>query len=255
MLRVIYRICDLRQGRTKIPEINKRQCFLNFVEVFGTTHLVIVADHTSAETITFLSNYTSTIERTQLGNSGSFMHALKLAVQYDDDQPVYLVEDDYLHLPGCAELIHEGLQRADYVSLYDHADKYAMKSPNPLVSNGGENTKVFLTPSSHWKYTNSTTMTFATRPGILKADQEIFKQYCANPVPADFFIFRALAERGRTLATPIPGRSTHCDGYPSPFIFNTPFPFMNERGLRQGIPPAHETCEKPITSESVRKLG
>jgi len=255
MLKIIYRICDQRQGRTKIPEINKRQCFLNFVEVFGTRNLVIIADHTSPQTIEFLSRFTNAIERTELGNSGSFLHAMELAVQHDDDQPVYLLEDDYLHLTGCPGLIEEGLQRADYVSLYDHADKYAMRSPNPMVSNGGENTKVILTPSSHWKYTNSTTMTFATRAGVLKADQEIFKQFCANPIPADFFIFRALAERGRTLVTPIPGRSTHCDGYPSPFIFNTPFPFGHERGLRQSIAQAHETNDNPIAPGCVRKLA
>jgi hypothetical protein len=255
MLKIIYRICDLRQGRTKIPEINKRQCFLNFVEVFGTNNLMIIADHTSPETIEFLSKYTDAIERTELGNSGSFLHALELALQFEDDQPVYLLEDDYLHLPGCPGLLHEGLQRADYVSLYDHADKYAMQGPNPMVSNGGENTKVILTPSSHWKYTNSTTMTFATRSGVLKADQEIFRRFCANPIPADFFIFRALAERGRTLATPIPGRSTHCDGYPSPFIFNSPFPFAPERCLRQGVARGHETKDNPIALESGRILG
>jgi hypothetical protein len=209
----------------------------------------------SAKTIEFLSKFTNSIEKTQLGNSCSFLHALDLALQFDDDQPVYLLEDDYLHLPGCPELLHEGLQRADYVSLYDHADKYAMRSPNPMVSNGGENTKVILTTSSHWKYTNSTTMTFATRSGILKADQKIFRQFCANPIPADFFIFRALAEQGRTLVTPIPGRSTHCDGYPSPFIFNSPFPFMHERGLRQGISHAVGTNDSPVASESRRKLG
>lgn len=225
MLKLIYRICDHRNGGTKIPQINKRQCFLNFVEVFGTENLTIVADNTRQETIDFLSRFTDAIELTSLGNAASFIYALDIALQLNEDQPVYLVEDDYIHAPKGPQYIAEGLERADYVSLYDHADKYLANSPNPLVSGGGENTKVILTASTHWKYTNSTTMTFATHAKTLKADQQVFRHYCSGHTPSDYFIFRKIAETGRTLITPIPGRSTHCDEYPSPFIFDTPLPF------------------------------
>ena len=227
-LKIIYRICDHRNGGTKIPQINKRQCFLNFIEVFGNDNLIIVADNTSEATIEFLSRFSNSIERTSLGNSASFIHALNIAVGFDDAQSVYLVEDDYLHLPKGPQYIAEGLERADYVSLYDHADKYMAKSPNPLVSSGGENTKVILTSSSHWKHTNSTTMTFAVKAGTLKADQQVFRHFCNGKIPLDFLIFRKLAEVGRTVMTPIPGRSTHCDEYPSPFIFDSPLPFKTE---------------------------
>ena len=225
MLNTIYRICDHRNGGTKIPQVTKRQCFLNFVEIFGTDNLIIVADNCRNETIDFLSRFTANIEKTSLGNSGSFLFAMDLALQFKDDQKVYLVEDDYLHHPGGPRFLLEGLQRADYVSLYDHADKYLQRSPNPLVSAGGENTKVILTASSHWKFTNSTTMTFAVRTGTLKADQDIFRSHCSRNSPADYYLFRQLAQKGRTLITPIPGRSTHCDEYPAPFIFNIALPF------------------------------
>ena len=43
----------------KYPQINKRQCFLNFVEVFGTDNLMVIADNTRQETIDFLSRFTS----------------------------------------------------------------------------------------------------------------------------------------------------------------------------------------------------
>jgi hypothetical protein len=228
MLIKIYRICDHRNGGTKIPQINKRQCFLNFIEVFGADDMIIVADNCRNETIDFLSRFTANIAKTSLGNSGSFLFAMDRALQFNDDQKVYLVEDDYLHHPGGPRFILEGLQRADYVSLYDHADKYMQRSPNPLVSGGGENTKVILTASSHWKFTNSTTMTFAVRAGTLKADQDIFRGHCSRNIPADYYLFRQLAQKGRTLLTPIPGRSTHCDEYPAPFIFNTVLPHKND---------------------------
>jgi hypothetical protein len=110
------------------------------------------------------------------------------------------------------------------------------RSPNPLVTDRGENTKVILTASSHWKYTNSTTMTFATRVKTLRTDQEIFRHFCNGKIPLDYFIFRNLAERGRTLITPLPGRSTHCDEYPSPFIFDSPIPFQCDPDLPDSKP-------------------
>jgi hypothetical protein len=234
MTNIIYRICDHRNGGTKIPQINKRQCFLNFIEVFGPKNLVVVADNTSEPTIDLISRFTKFIERTNLGNSGSFLYALDIAIQFPADEAVYLVEDDYLHLPKARKCLLEGLERADYVSLYDHADKYMAKSPNPLVTNGGENTKVILTPSTHWKFTNSTTMTFAAKADLLKADQKIFRHFCADQIPLDYFIFRKLAESGRTIITPIPGQATHCDEYPSPFIFDRPIPIRNIASTPEG---------------------
>lgn len=231
MLKIIYRICDLRDGGTKIPHINKRQCFLNFIEVFGTQNLSIIADNTRQETIDFLSRFTPHIEQTSLGNSGSFLYALDMAVRFDDDQPIYLVEDDYLHHSKGPVYIAEGLTRADYVSLYDHADKYMQPSPNPLVAEGGENTKVILTASSHWKFTNSTTMTFAVKVKTLKVDQQVFRHYCSRPIPLDYQIFRKLAESGRTVITPIPGRSTHCDHAPSPLFFDYPIPMKQAKAM------------------------
>jgi len=225
ILKIIYRICDQRNGCTKIPQFTKRQCFLNFLEVFDCENMIVVADNTSDATIDFLGLFTKNIERTSLGNAASFIYALNIAIEFDDDHSVYLVEDDYLHQFEGPQFIAEGLERADYVSLYDHADKYMTKSLNPLVSSGGENTKVILTHSTHWKYTSSTTMTFAAKAKTLKADQEVFRRFCNEEIPFDYSIFRRLAESGRTVITPIPGRSTHCDEHPSPFFFGSPLPF------------------------------
>ena len=113
MLHTIYRICDLRDGRTKIDRITKRQCFENFVSVFSTERLTVVADNCRPDTVAFLSGFTSNIRQTALGNSGSFLHALDLALHLPDHDSVYLVEDDYLHQAGASAFIAEGLERAD----------------------------------------------------------------------------------------------------------------------------------------------
>ncbi|MBI9086565.1 MAG: glycosyltransferase family 2 protein [Desulfobacterales bacterium] len=229
MLHKIFRICDLRDGRTKISHITKRQCFENFVAVFGTDNLTVVADNCRPETVEYLRGLTDQIHQAALGNAASFLYALKLAGNLPQDDAVYLVEDDYLHQAGAETFLEEGLERADYVSLYDHPDKYADPSPNPLVKDGAETCRVLMTRSTHWKQTNSTTMTFAARVRTLREDAAIMGPYCRAAVPADFFMFRDLLKRGRTLITPIPGRATHCDHYPTPFIFDGPIPEVETR--------------------------
>jgi len=161
------------------------------------------------------------VYRTHLGNAKSFLFILDLSLKLPDDQIIYFVEDDYIHTEGSDVLISEGLDRADYVSLYDHLDKYMDNSPNPLVKHGGEQTKVILTESTHWKFTNSTTMTFAARVKTLKEDAAIFRKHCQHPsgFPHDYELFCELLSKGRKLITPIPARSTHCEArYISPLV-------------------------------------
>ena len=219
MLKKIYRICDNRDGKTLVKGVTKRDCFLNFIKVFGTSDLTVIADNSKQDTVKFIESYTSNIHLSSLGNSKSFMYALDMALHNNDDyDTVYLVEDDYLHLGGGEKTILEGIQKADYVSLYDHPDKYMTPSLNPLVKDGGESTKVILTATTHWKFTNSTTMTFAAKVKTLKEDYKLIKPCCKVERPLDFQIFCALLNIGRRLITPIPGQSTHCDHLPSPFF-------------------------------------
>jgi len=221
LLKKIYRICDSRDGKTLVKGVTKRDCFLNFIKVFGTSDLTVIADNSKQDTVEFLKLYTSNILLSSLGNSKSFMYALDIALnKYDDGDIVYLVEDDYLHLKGSETAILEGIQKSDYVSLYDHPDKYMSPSLNPFVKDGGENTKVILTASTHWKFTNSTTMTFAAKVKTLKEDYRLIEPYCKVSRPLDFKIFCALLKIGRKLISPIPGQSTHCDHLPSPFFLD-----------------------------------
>jgi outer membrane scaffolding protein for murein synthesis (MipA/OmpV family) len=62
---------------------------------------------------------------------------------------------------------------ASFVSLYDHPDKYLPPSQggNPYCEGGAEDTRVYLTKSTHWKITNSTTMTFAATVSTLKKNR------------------------------------------------------------------------------------
>jgi hypothetical protein len=213
-MKIYYRLSDKGRRNGKPDFINLENCLRNFCEHFDSSDITIIADNCEDSTIDTIKKYIdeNNIVRTSLGNSGAFLYAAKRALEEnDDDTFVYLVEDDYLHVKNSENVIKEGFNCGDYVSLYDHPDKYLDGGwPNPYVFGGGEETKVFLTKSSHWKYTNSTTMTFAVRVKTLREDIELMEKYCKDKIPGDFQMFcELLNDKKRKLVTPIPGMSTH----------------------------------------------
>ncbi|MBY0426544.1 MAG: hypothetical protein K2Q22_12965, partial [Cytophagales bacterium] len=150
---------------------------------------------------------------------------------FSKEDVIYFLEDDYLHLPKAKQILLEGIAIAHYVTLYDHLDKYIDngKGGNPYVFGGGELSKVLVSASTHWKTTNSTTMTFAAKLGTLVQDYSIWDKYTRGPHPHDFDIFKALIGFGsiwnrifgkkRRLISPIPGQSTHVESaWLSPLI-------------------------------------
>lgn len=123
-----------------------------------------------------------------------------------------------LHLPNALTALREGISIADYVSLYDHPDKYVTAGftnsrgtpGGHHTQHGGEMSHIRLTKSAHWKSTTSTTMTFGARVETLIQDHQAFKQFCAESYTDDFRLFTFLTNRAnRTLATPLPGFATH----------------------------------------------
>nr|QBK86727.1 MAG: hypothetical protein LCMAC103_00560 [Marseillevirus LCMAC103] len=231
MLRVYYRVSDKGTKHGKPAYIAWEPCLRNFLRHFApseTCALHVVADNMEDANFARLGEVlrgkgVAKVLRASLGNSESFVHILDRAVaggRAADDDVAYFVEDDYLHRDGAMKVLFEGLRRADYVALYDHADKYMAPSPNPGVAGGGEPTKVILTRSTHWKYTNSTCMTFAGKVKTLREDYAIMAWACSGAKPLDFAMWRRLAsEKNRTLATPIPGYCTHgMSGYMSPLV-------------------------------------
>lgn len=209
-----YRISEQSNQKVKFSFATKEQCLVNFLHHFPKEETVIWADNVSDQFYDWLTGFGCELRRTAAGNAAGFRLVIDEVHTLPDDEIVYFVEDDYLHRQNSRTAILEGLTRAHYVSLYDHIDKYLPpeKGGNPLIEKeGAEITKVFLTPSTHWKLTNSTTMTFAVRVATLKTDTDIFYTHTAGNIPGDFATFTDLMQKGRSLATPIPALSTHCE--------------------------------------------
>ena len=238
----IYRISDSAQKttdsngnniiKTKPDYITKKGCLKNFINVFGVDNLYIIADNVSDNTYEFLKSFninSNNIFRTNFGNgAASFRKALSLSLQnFDVNDSVYFVEDDYLHLNNANKVLLEGLEIFDYVTLYDHPDKYISAGTvknkvvgNPLISDNSEETRVYLTENTHWKLTNSSTMTFACKVSVLKQDLKNILEFVKTDFPYDFNMFRSLIiSNKRKLGVCIPGMSTHGESiYLSPLV-------------------------------------
>jgi hypothetical protein len=141
-------------------------------------------------------------------------HALGLTnvLMLNDDEIVYFLEDDYLHKAGSQKILEDGFELGmDYVTLYDHPDKYLnpIEGGNPYCEGRAEFTRVYLGQNSHFKLTNSSTMTFAAKVKTLKDDQTILRKWTNGTHPHDFQMFQEIIKTGRRLISPLPGYSTH----------------------------------------------
>jgi len=205
-MNIIYRISDAGYNKVKPEYINNENCLKNSINIFNKENWLIISDNYSGD----LKQYNKKVQNVTIGHgAGTFNLALDYALLLNDNEIVYFIENDYLHKPDSDKILLEGFELgADYVSLYDHPDKY-MDGTNPYVENGGEYTKVYLSNSCHWKLTNSTTMTFAAKVKTLSEDEYILREFTKTTHPNDFQMFLALREKGRSLITPIPGYSTH----------------------------------------------
>ena len=214
-MKIIYRISDTGYKKEKPEYINNENCLKNAVNIFDEADWSIIADNVSTETNDMIQKYKSQdyIHYVSVGHgAGTFNLALDEALQYGDDEIIYFIENDYLHKPDSQQIIEEGIELgASFIALYDHPDKYLSPSQggNPYCEGGAEDTRVYLTKSTHWKITNSTTMTFAAKVSTLKRTEQILRKYTQGSYPEDFKMFLELRAQGELLITPIPGYATH----------------------------------------------
>lgn len=219
-MKIFYRISDSGYKKIKASYINNENCLKNFINNFcnkDTLNLKILADNVSQTTYDMITKYVPTdniIKCSKGSGAATFNLVLDMALVENDNDIIYFVENDYIHKKNSQLILEEGFDiGADYVSLYDHPDKYLDhdKGGNPFIENQGEITKVFLSNTCHWKLTNSTTMTFASKVKTLKLDEKILRKWTVGTYPEDFKMFLELRDNGRTLITPIPSYSTHGD--------------------------------------------
>lgn len=198
-------------------------CFANLIRTLSNKQLplkidlTIMFDGTDASfNDDFLSEYmnkygrNSPIEIKIIKFSGgtdikSFHHTIDyiLNQKYSDDDWVYFLENDYLHVTDWVDKFSDLLKfgkNLEYISLYDHYDKYFYDQYRDLKS------KLFFHGSHHWRTTPSTCASFLVNSKVLNEDAQLIKSS-----GGDHEFFTALTEHhSRKIISPIPGLSTHC---------------------------------------------
>lgn len=220
-MKLYYRISDKSYEKQKLIGTNKEICFMNFCKAFAPVifgesppdedfepPVKVLCDNCERTTTKMVASSGLPHSVSHEGNAGSLRLAIRTALEEcDDNELVYFSEDDYLHQGTAPYLLEEGIKRSEYVTLYDHPDKYTR------YYNGGEFSKVIKTASSHWRYTASTCMTFGCKVKTLREDEEIWmdEELTGGDHPHDHQIFNKLSEKNRRVAVCIPGVACHID--------------------------------------------
>ena len=128
---------------------------------------------------------------------------------WNNNDIIYLVEDDYMHMPGWTTVlqnVYDMYDSINYVSLYDHPDKYTPRYQ-------GLQSQIIVSNYCHWRTVPSSCGTFAGRVKTFKEDLDIHMGSLG-----DHNKFTLLAERNRNIISALPAFATHCvHPWTSPF--------------------------------------
>ncbi len=217
-IEVFVRHChfsDISAHKERCPGFSRKRCHENLLSTldFKRVNLTFLLDtfHPSKEPH-FVTNQTKypVVEIKEGKETGSFLQLLDYVEKrnFSPETILYFLEDDYVHREGWVDVLLEGfsLPGISYVTLFDHRDKYFHPNYTDLKS------KIFYTPSCHWRTTPSTTNTYAMRAGTLKNSLETHRAFSRNrKISADHDKFVALEKQGEILVSPLPGYSTHVE--------------------------------------------
>ncbi len=201
----------ISQHKKRFPHFSRELCYQNLLATIdrGKTNLTFLLDLAKGSRENhFLKE--AAIEIHEGSEAGSFLRLLDCVVErnFHPETILYFVEDDYLHRPGWIDILIEGftVEGAEYVTLYDHRDKYFLPLYDDLTSH------IFATQSSHWRTIPSTTQTFAVKVKTLMRDLKVHRHYSiGQTISRDHDKFCHLTKRGVRLISSIPGFSTHAE--------------------------------------------
>ena len=207
-MKVIYRISEGGYPKEKPDYITKINCLKNALKHFKQDDFLLIMDGVSDNLKSEIEKvYTGKAQIVSIGHgAGTFNLALDHAIgltnilMASDDEIIYFLEDDYVHKQNSQKILEEGFELGmDYVTLYDHPDKYLnpIEGGNPYCEGRAEFTRVYLGQNSHFKLTNSSTMTFAAKVKTLKDDQTILRKWTNGTHPHDFQMFQEINKTGR----------------------------------------------------------
>ncbi len=209
----IVRHCTSSKNSTlkaRPPGFDRQALFKLLLEnSIGQTSMTVILDSKDNDPLHFtqaIGGEWLQVRRGAYGSdAASFRAALYFVLQKDwsDDDIVCFLEDDYLVSKDWIPLIREGLAISDYVTLYDHPDKYSEQYRNiPCM--------LYKQPMRHWRTTPSTTNSYAMTVKTLKRDIDIHFKSCEGVgITRDHSKFLEIWDRGCRLVSCIPSAWSH----------------------------------------------
>lgn len=217
-MKVYYRLSNQSAGghKNKLPHATKHHCLKNTITLFGKENVTVIGDTLNLETTKMVNDLDVKLVKVSNGSGArTFRDAYNLAIsENEDDELIYLLEDDFLHKHESKQALETLLTTFDcYATTYDHPDKYLdpNNGGNPFCQGGAEDTRVYHIDDFHWKITNSTVMSFAARCSRLKNDKEIIYKHSNTHITDSFRMFLELRDHSAICLSSIPGYSTHTE--------------------------------------------
>lgn len=218
--------CSNFPGRTRPGWFNLSLCWQNLLKTINwdKAQLHVVFDEHFGPMPDWLKNNNDVQYHTiNAGTEGkSFLKLLEIvkAQNLTPNTIVYLLEGDYLHRAGWCNALLDGFdlgirKQVDYITLYDHAHMY--HEPHVRYRTA----QLYLSSTAHWRTIIYTTNTFACTYERLLNDMHIHRLYSTNTsngATDDCAKWEKLHEQGILFLSPIPGFSTHVDGFLSPHV-------------------------------------
>lgn len=219
MIHIFYRHYEIQgtDNKRRPSWFDFEKCFVNLLDSIEgeDVNLHMIMDGKASNN--FIKKYIDkfTLHEYDGGNdfaSAMFSYKLAHSIVKNPKDLIYFLENDYLHVHNWVNKVKElfsTFKFLNYVSLYDHNDKYFLPMYENLVS------KIVTTKTHHWRTTPSTCGSFIISKEVFDLDYDIL-----STMEGDHNKFVWLNKnRNRFVITPIPGLSTHCvDGLLSPTI-------------------------------------
>lgn len=213
-IEIFYRHCQTNNIRSQRPVwFNHRNCFLNLLNSIDKhRHLVNLTVYFDGDpSDDFIMPYKDQFDLITVDHHsslGSWLGLHKLLKQskdkYDPNTVFYLLENDYLHqlcwVDSLQSLYSKYGSSLNYVSLYDHNDKYFYSMYNDLQS------KIYVNDDRHWRTVPSTCASFLIDYDTYYKDTDV---WLLGEADHPTFVYLT-SHRKRQLLTPMPSLSTHC---------------------------------------------
>jgi hypothetical protein len=225
MIHIFYRATSyLEIGYKCRPHFfSLEKCFKNFLDTLDPTktNLTVIFDGPIENSfiLKYQNKYLFDIHQI---NAGTDFKSNTMTFEYIKNQPiknneiVYILEQDYLHLPWIDAV--EFLYKTDinyninnsYISLYDHADKYTRNDPTRQNTEWGMyhdlKSQIYYTPYRYVRTVPSTCGSFLLSKQLFDKDYEVH-----TSGQADNTRFGILTKEpyNRIVLSFMPGLSTH----------------------------------------------